>query len=128
MYPTPKTGIIMNKVTITSSFLYTALIFCALYSVAAQAECPKENRYQLFDPGEAGVRGASASSLQDLMQHTIKNAKPMDYSIADHEEVYYSQFTSKDWKKAIKAAESSSYVKNTDAVAVIQCEMRLRGK
>ncbi|MGY8169797.1 hypothetical protein L1R44_24945 [Klebsiella pneumoniae] len=118
----------MKKFTITSSFLYTALILCALGSVTAKAECPKENRYQLFDPGEVGVRGPSASSLQDFMQHTIKNAKPMDYSIADHEEVYYSQFTSKDWKKAIKAAESSSYVKNTDAVAVIQCEMRLRGK
>ena len=118
----------MKKLTVTSSFLYTALIFCAVASVSAKAECPKENRYQLFDPGETGVRAPSASSLENLMQNTIKNAKPMDYSIAEHEEVYYNQFTSKDWNKAIKTAESDDSYKYTDAEAVIQCEMRLRGK
>lgn len=123
-----KTGIIMQKLIIKTSFLYTALMFCAITSATARAECPKENRYQLFDPGEAGVRAPSASSLESLMQNTIKNAKQMDYSIADHDDVYYNQFTSKDWKKAIKTAESDNFYKYTDAVAVIQCEMRLRGK
>ncbi|HCA9958072.1 TPA: hypothetical protein MYK71_001206 [Klebsiella quasipneumoniae subsp. quasipneumoniae] len=118
----------MKKLMLKNPFLFTILILCTLTSVAVKAECPKETRYQLYDPGEPGIRAPSASSLEDLMHHTIKNDKPMNYSIADHEDVYYNQFTSKDWINAIKVAESDNYYKNTDGVAVIECEMRLRGK
>lgn len=118
----------MKKWTIASSLLYAAVTLSVIGSFAAKAECPKENRYQLFDPGEAGVRSPSASSLEDLMRYTIKNVKPMDYSNPNHTDDYYNQFTSSDWKKAIKIAESDPFYNNTDAVAVIQCEMRLRGK
>ncbi|HCT5786221.1 hypothetical protein [Klebsiella variicola] len=118
----------MQKLMLKNTFLFTVLFLCTMTSVAVKAECPKENRYQLYDPGEPGIRAPSASSLEDLMHHIIKNEKPMNYSIADHEDVYYNQFTSKDWMYAIKVAESNNYLKNTDAVAVIECEMRLRGK
>lgn len=44
----------------------------------------------------------------------------MNYSIAGHEDVYYNQFTSKDWINAIKVAEYDNFYKNTDGVAVIE--------